>query len=74
MAAAASGAGGDLPGDPAGHGRHRDGDTGRAQRVADPGLGAAGTTWVFPLTLKGLTASLDGGSVDLTDARGRSWG
>ncbi len=32
---------------------------------------AAGTSWVFPLTLKGLTASLDGGSVDLTDAPGR---
>ena len=26
---------------------------------------------MFPLALKGLTASLDGGSVDLTDARGR---
>jgi YD repeat-containing protein len=31
---------------------------------------AAGDAWVFPLTLKGLTASLDGGSVDLTDAGG----
>jgi hypothetical protein len=31
---------------------------------------AAGNTWVFPLTLKGLTPSLDGGSVDLTDAAG----
>jgi Domain of unknown function (DUF6531) len=31
---------------------------------------AAGDRWVFPLTLKGLTASLDGGSVDLADAAG----
>ena len=31
---------------------------------------AAQTTWVFPLALKGLTASLDGGSVDLADSAG----
>src|SRR6185437_3819568 len=31
---------------------------------------AAGTSWVFPLTLKGLTASLAGGSVVLTDSAG----
>ena len=31
---------------------------------------AAGNTWVFPLTLKGLTPTLDRGSVDLTDAAG----
>ena len=32
---------------------------------------AAGTSWTFPLALKGLTASLDGSTVDLTDAAGR---
>jgi large repetitive protein len=32
---------------------------------------AAGTSWTFPLTLKGLTASLDGSTVDLTDAAGK---
>jgi hypothetical protein len=31
---------------------------------------SAGTSWVFPLTLKGLTASLAGGSVELTDSAG----
>ena len=31
---------------------------------------AAGTSWTFPLTLKGLTASLNGDSVDLTDSSG----
>ncbi len=31
---------------------------------------AAGTSWVFPLTLTGLTASLAGNSVDLTDSAG----
>ncbi len=31
---------------------------------------AAGTSWTFPLTLNGLTATLDGGSVDLTDSAG----
>jgi hypothetical protein len=31
---------------------------------------SAGTSWVFPLTLKGLTASLAGGSVQLTDSTG----
>src|SRR6185437_13900989 len=31
---------------------------------------AAGPSWVFPLTLKGLTASLAGGSVVLTDSAG----
>ena len=32
---------------------------------------AAGTTWTFPLTLKGLTASLAGNTVELTDASGK---
>ena len=32
---------------------------------------SAGTSWVFPLTLKGLTASLSGESVELTDSAGR---
>jgi large repetitive protein len=31
---------------------------------------SAAASWVLPLTLKGLTASLDGGSVDLTDSAG----
>jgi RHS repeat-associated protein len=31
---------------------------------------AAGTSWTFPLTLNGLTPSLDNGSVDLTDSAG----
>ncbi|HTU07623.1 MAG TPA: DUF6531 domain-containing protein, partial [Trebonia sp.] len=31
---------------------------------------SASASWVLPLTLKGLTASLDGGSVDLTDSAG----
>ena len=31
---------------------------------------AAGTSWTFPLTLNGLTATLAGGSVDLTDSAG----
>jgi RHS repeat-associated protein len=31
---------------------------------------AAGTSWVFPLTLNGLTATLNGGSVNLTDSAG----
>jgi RHS repeat-associated protein len=31
---------------------------------------AAGDKWTFPLTLKGLTPSLDGGSVNLSDASG----
>ncbi len=31
----------------------------------------AGTTWTFPLTLKGLTASVDGNTVELTDASGK---
>jgi large repetitive protein len=31
----------------------------------------AGTSWVFPLKLTGLTASLHGGSVDLTDGAGK---
>ena len=31
---------------------------------------AAGASWTFPLTLNGLTATLDGGSVDLTDGAG----
>jgi RHS repeat-associated protein len=29
------------------------------------------TSWIFPLTLTGLTASLNGGSVDLTDSSGK---
>jgi hypothetical protein len=32
---------------------------------------SAGTSWVFPLTLKGLTPSLAGGSVQLTDSTGK---
>ena len=32
---------------------------------------AAGTSWTFPLALKGLTASLDGSTVDLADATGK---
>ena len=32
---------------------------------------SAGTSWVFPLTLKGLTASLADGSVELTDSSGK---
>ena len=31
---------------------------------------AAGTSWTFPLTLQGLTATLNGDSVDLTDSAG----
>ena len=31
---------------------------------------AAGTSWTFPLTLNGLTATLDGDSLDLTDSAG----
>lgn len=31
---------------------------------------AAGNSWVFPLNLTGLTATLNGGSVDLTDSAG----
>jgi hypothetical protein len=35
---------------------------------------AAGTSWTFPLALQGLTATLNGGSVDLTDSAGNRVG